>query len=100
MFAAIGSLRRANLVHLSVVLVVFSLVFATHSRWIFTHFSSDAYLLDSGWLAYLLASRDPLLHNPSAVNDLSFYAHHLSPHLFLFGTPLSALGFTGIQILA
>ena len=100
MFAAIRSLRWVNFVHRSAALVVFAVVFATHYRWILTHFSNEPYLLDSGWLAYLLKSADPLLHNPSAVNDLSFYAHHLSPHLFLFGAPLSAMGFSGVQILA
>ena len=83
------------------VLLMFGLIFATHSRWIFTHFSSDGYLEDSGWLAYLFASADPLLNNPSGVNDLSFYAHHLSPHIFLFGAPLAKLlGFTGFEIFA
>jgi hypothetical protein len=94
-------LRPAVLAQLCFVLVVFTVLFAMHSRWIFVHFSSDAYLEDSGWLAYLFESRDPLLHNPLAENDLSFYAHHLSPHIFLFGAPLSKLfGLTGIQIFA
>lgn len=93
--------ETASVAHVLFVLLVFALIFATHSRWIFTHFSSDAYFLDSGWLAYLFESADPLLHNPSGVNDLSFYAHHLSPYIFLFGAPLSSLlGFTGIQIFA
>ena len=35
------------------------------------------------------------------VNDLSFYAHHLSPHLFLFGAPIVRLfRFNGFEILA
>lgn len=93
--------RQAALVHGCVVLVVFSLLFATHTRWIFTHFSGDAYLEDSGWLAYLFGSADPLLHNPLAENNLSFYAHHVSPHIFLFGAPLARLfRLTGIQIFA
>jgi hypothetical protein len=92
--------RLRRIAEVSFALVVFALLFATHSRWVFTHFSSDAYLEDSGWLAYLFESADPLLHNPSGVNNLSFYAHHLSPHIFLFGAPLSKLGFTGIQIFA
>jgi hypothetical protein len=79
---------------------VFALVFIVHSRWIYTHFSSDGYLLDSGWLAYLFGSGDPLLHDPSGINQLSFYAHHLSPHIFLFGAPLSGLGLPGIEIFA
>ena len=83
------------------VLLMFGLIFATHSRWIFAHFSNDGYIEDSGWLAYLFESADPLLHNPSGVNDLSFYAHHLSPHIFLFGAPLAKLlGFTGFEIFA
>ncbi len=83
------------------MLVVFALIFATHSRFVFTHFSSDGYLEDSGWMAYLFESADPLLHNPSGVNDLSFYAHHLSPHIFLFGAPLAnVFGLTGVEIFA
>jgi hypothetical protein len=93
--------RLALIGELSFVLIIFSLLFALHSRWIYTHFSSDAYLEDSGWLAYLLESRDPLLRNPQAENNLSFYAHHLSPHIFLFGAPLSKLfGFDGFRIFA
>jgi hypothetical protein len=93
--------RLALIGELSLVLIVFSLLFALHSRWIYTHFSSDAYLEDSGWLAYLFESRDPLLRNPSAENNLSFYAHHLSPHIFLFGAPLSKfVGFDGFRIFA
>ncbi|MCC7126698.1 MAG: hypothetical protein IT178_17745 [Acidobacteria bacterium] len=65
------------------------------------HFSTDGYLLDSGWLAYLLETADPLLKNPSSVNDLSFYAHHVSPHLFLFGVPFARLlDLNGFEILA
>ena len=78
----------------------FLLLLALHFRWVLTHFSSDGYLYDSGWLAYLFASGDPLIHNPSSINGLSFYAHHLSPHIFLFGAPLARLGLNGFQILA
>ena len=93
--------RPAKIAHAAFVLFVFTLIFATHSRWVFSHFSHDAYLEDSGWLAYLFESADPLLQNPSGVNGLSFYAHHLSPHIFLFGAPLFRLfGFTGIEIFA
>jgi hypothetical protein len=93
--------RLANIAQVASALLVFALIFEMHSRWIFTHFSSDAYLEDSGWLAYLFESADPLLHNPSGVNDLSFYSHHLSPHIFLFGAPLSKLlGLAGIEIFA
>lgn len=90
---ALGDLLIASL--------IFSAAFAVHARWIYIHFSSDAYFLDSGWLAYLFQSADPLLRNPSGINELSFYAHHLSPHIFLFGAPLSVLGgLTGIEIFA
>jgi hypothetical protein len=93
--------RLATIAQVACVLLMFALISATHSRWILTHFSSDGYLEDSGWLAYLFESADPLLGNPSGVNDLSFYAHHLSPHIFLFGAPLATLpGFTGIEIFA
>ena len=72
-----------------------------HFRWVLGHFSTDGYLLDSGWLAYLLETTDPLLKNPSGVNDLSFYAHHVSPHLFLFGVPfVRLLHLNGFEVLA
>ena len=46
-------------------------------------------------------SSDPWLRNPAGVNDLSFYAHHLSPHLFLFGAPIVRLfQLNGFEILA
>jgi hypothetical protein len=95
-----GALLRA-IADLLFASLVFAAVFVVHARWIYTHFSSDGYLLDSGWLAYLFASADPLLHNPSGINQLSFYAHHASPHIFLFGAPLSRLsGLNGITIFA
>jgi hypothetical protein len=76
-------------------------IFALHKRWVYTHFSTDGYLYDSGWLAYLFGTADPLLRNPSSISGLSFYAHHLSPHIFIFGAPLAvALGWNGIEIFA
>ncbi len=78
-------------IHLSVSVCTSVLLALAHGRWILSHFSVDPYLQDSGWLAYLFASGDPLLHNPRAINSLSFYAHHVSPHLFIFGAPLSIL---------
>jgi hypothetical protein len=79
-----------------------------HGRWIYAHFSNDGYLCDSGWLAFLFEQADPRLTNPRAVvgracegvNAPTFLAHHLSPHLFLVGAPLAALGLSGIDILA
>jgi len=95
------SVRLETIVRVVVVLLVLALIFTTHSRWVLTHFSNDAYLEDSGWLAYLFESADPLLRNPSGVNDLSFYAHHLSPHIFLVGAPLAKLfGLSGVEIFA
>jgi hypothetical protein len=74
---------------------------ALHARWIYTHFSNDGYLYDSGWLAYLFGSADPLIRNPSSISGLSFHAHHLSPHIFLFGAPLALMfGWNGIEIFA
>ncbi len=87
----------------------FAAVFAVHARWILTHFSSDGYLCDSGWLAFLFEHGGPLLRNPSAVvgqacggvNQQSFLANHLSPHIFLFGAPFARLFRSpGIEILA
>ena len=99
--SGVRGLGLATIAQVASVLVMFALIFATHSRYIFTHFSSDGYLEDSGWFAYLFESADPLLHNPSGVNDLSYHAHHLSPHTFLFGAPLAKLlGFTGFEIFA
>jgi hypothetical protein len=78
-----------------------SAVAIVHARWVYTHFSTEGYLLDSGWLAYLFGSADPLLRNPSSINALSFYAHHLSPHIFLFGAPFaSVFHSSGIAIFA
>lgn len=92
-----------RLAELLFVLLVFGAVFVMHARWMFTHFSVNGNLFDSGWFAYLFGSSDPLLHNPSSVDPrrLSFYTIHLSPHIFLFGAPLSYLfGLSGIEIFA
>jgi hypothetical protein len=97
-------IRLKNFVGIAVPLLAaltFCVLFAVHARWIFTHFSSDGYLCDSGWLAHLFEAGDPLLQNPSSINNRSFYAHHLSPHLFLFAAPFRILfGLSGIEILA
>jgi hypothetical protein len=101
--AAIATVSAGKLAELLLVLVVFGAVFITHARWVLTHFSNDGNLWDAGWLAYLFETGDPLLPNPSAVdpNRLSFYTFHLSPYIYLFGTPLSHLfGITGIEIFA
>jgi hypothetical protein len=98
-----GIPRAGRFAVLLFVLLAFGAVFVTHARWILTHFSHDGSLFDSGWFAYLLGSADPLLHSPSAVDPgrHSFYTHHLAPHLFLFGAPLSfLLGLSGIEIFA
>jgi hypothetical protein len=76
-------------------------VLLLHARWILVHFSSDGYLIDSGWFAFLFGSADPWLRNPASVNDLSYYAHHFSPYLFAFGAPLARFfGLDGIRIFA
>lgn len=87
----------------SVVLgaATFCAVFVLHARWLYTHFSVDGYLYDSGWLAYLFGAGDPWLGNPAVISNLSFHAHHLSPHIFLFGAPLARLfGLSGPDIFA
>lgn len=80
-----------------------------HARLVLTHLSGDAYLCDSGWFAFLFESADPLLRNPSAsaicattpgIERLSFYAHHLSPHIFIVGALGRAAGLNGFTILA
>jgi hypothetical protein len=96
--AGLGGGRFFSVILLALVAAA---LFFVHARWVFTHFSNDPYLLDSGWFAYLFGSNDPLLKNPAAVNDLSFYAHHLSPHIFLFGRVVDLLpGTTGIEVFA
>ncbi|HYC53390.1 MAG TPA: hypothetical protein VEL28_00405 [Candidatus Binatia bacterium] len=92
--------RRAGLGRLALAVAGFAAVFTLHSRFVLTHFSRDGYLLDSGWFAWLLQSGDPWLHNPRSINELSYYAHHLSPYLFLLGTPLMLLGLSGIESFA
>jgi hypothetical protein len=101
--------RVITLLPALLVFSIFTAVFGVHARWIFTHFSSDGYLCDSGWLAFLFEAGGPLLRNPSAVvgqacsgiNQPSFHANHLSPHIFLFGAPLSRVfNLSGIKILA
>ena len=104
----VASRRIATIAELLGVALVFAAVFAFHARWILGHFSNDGYLCDSGWLAFLFEEHDALLRNPKAVvgnacagvNAPSFLAHHLSPHLFLFGGAFSAFGVSGIDILA
>jgi len=99
--AALPSAGR--LAELLPVLLVFGAVFITHARWILTHFSSGGNLFDSGWFAYLFESGDPLLRSPSAVDPdrHSFYTQHISPYIYLFGSPLRSLfRLSGIEIFA
>jgi hypothetical protein len=86
-----------------------AIVGCLHARLVLTHFSSDAYLCDSGWIAFLFEAADPLLRNPSGsaicattpgIERLSFYAHHLSPHIFVVGALGRAAGLNGFTILA
>jgi hypothetical protein len=101
--AGIAILSAAKFAELLFVLLALGAVFVMHARWILAHFSTGGNLFDSGWFAYLFGSGDPLLHSPSAVDPhrLSFYTQHLSPHIYLFGTPLSYLfGLSGIEIFA
>jgi hypothetical protein len=100
---ALSSTSAATLAELALGLLASAAVFLTHARWILTHFSHGGNLFDSGWFAYLFGAGDPLLRNPSAVdpNRLSFYTQHISPYLYLFGTPLSSLfGLSGVEIFA
>src|SRR5437773_2751488 len=59
-----ASTSRIRLAEPLLVALIFCVLFAVHARWIFTHFSSDGYLCDSGWLAYLFEAGGPLLQNP------------------------------------
>jgi hypothetical protein len=104
---SMGTRRIATVVERLCVVLVFAAVFAFHARWILAHFSNDGYLCDSGWLAFLFENNDPLLRNPRSVvgnacagfNASTFLAHHLSPHIFVFGAPLSVFRVSGIYIL-
>jgi hypothetical protein len=99
-WATTGKRRVATAVESLCVLLVAAGIFAFHARWIFGHFSNDGYLCDSGWIAFLFEDADPLLRNPrsvvghacAGVNASTFLAHHLSPHIFLFGAPFAAWG--------
>lgn len=77
-----------------------SIGFYLHFRFVLAHFSNDGYLLDSGWFAHLIASADPWLRNPRSIGDTSFYNHHISPFLFLFGAPLRWVGLDRFAIFA
>lgn len=92
--------RASGLERLVVVMVLCATAFV-HARFILAHFSSDGYLIDSGWFAFLFESADPWLRNPVSVNRLSYYAHHLSPYIFVFGAPLAVFfGLDGFEIFA
>jgi hypothetical protein len=71
---------------------IVALSFAEHYRYILQHFSNGPYLMDTGWYAYLMASGDPLLRNPQAVDGLSFYDYHISPYLSALSVVFHALG--------
>ena len=98
MTLAFRSHRLGRVATALLVTAAFAAVFAVHARWIFTHFSSDGYLCDSGWFAFLFEHGGPLLRNPTAVaghacggvNQPSYLANHLAPHIFLFGAPFGA----------
>jgi hypothetical protein len=105
---ALGRGRNATVAERLSVLLIVAALFTLHTRWIFVHFSSDGYLCDSGWFAFLFEQADPLFRNPTAVvgtacagvNAPTFLAHHLSPHILLFGAPFTLLDVSGIDILA
>ena len=81
---------------LTVVFVL--LIVRTYSNSIIDHFNDGGFLLDSGWFAFLFGSSDPWLHNPSSIGTESFYQHHISPIIFLWGALFSGLlGFDGIR---
>jgi len=74
-----------------------TICFAFYSLVIIRHFEAGGVVEDSGWFAYLMSSGDPLLTNPRSVNGLSYYAHHLSPVLYIWSIVFnSGFGFAGI----
>ena len=99
MTLAFRSHRLGRVATALLVTAAFAAVFAVHARWILTHFSSDGYLCDSGWFAFLFEHGGPLLRNPTAVagracggvNQPSYLANHFAPHIFLFGAPFALL---------
>jgi hypothetical protein len=44
-YDSMKSLRLTRVADVFFALLVFALLFAMHSRWVFSHFSSDAYLV-------------------------------------------------------
>lgn len=105
---AASARRFASAWQLAGLILAAVAVFAFHARWVFGHFSHDGYLCDSGWFAFLMEHTDPWMRNPRAVvgracagvNAANYLAHHLSPHLWLFGAPFSLLRVPGTEILA
>ncbi|MDR3471699.1 MAG: hypothetical protein P4M09_08430 [Devosia sp.] len=85
-----GAGVRAGLLAGAAAIVVAT--FLLHYRFILQHFSNGPYLMDSGWYAYLMASGDPFLKDPQAVDGLSFYDYHLSPYLSGLSVMFHALG--------
>lgn len=85
--------------HIAAALLV-CVVFLVNWRFILVHFSTEGYLLDSGWFAYLFSSGDLGMRNPRSITDYSFYNMHISPWLVLFGLPFRALGLDGFSIFA
>jgi hypothetical protein len=85
-----------------VIVIFLSLVvFLIYAKTIIIHFETRGLLQDSGWFAYLFGANDLLLMNPQSINELSFYAHHMSPVIYLFSAVFSGLfGFSGISTFA
>jgi len=93
--------RFARLLAFGAVGLLSVVVFLAFANPIIVHFETNGYLLDSGWFAYLFGANDPWLMNPQTINGLSFYAHHMSPIIYVFSAIFSGLlGFSGISTFA
>lgn len=93
-------LQRAALI--SGILLVFAF-FAVklYHNFIIIHFETGPYFYDSGWFAYLFGKIDPSMANPRVENELSYYAHHLSPLIHLWTYPVvGLLGLDGVRSFA
>ena len=94
-------MNQSDAVYKFIKMTLLSVIFIVYSFVILNHFEGGAYLEDSGWFAYLFEQKNPLLLNPPGINKLSFYAHHISPFLYLWGRlTCGLLGINGVYAFA
>lgn len=67
-------------------------VFWLHARFVLVHFTQGALLFDTGWFAWIMASGDPWLTDPRAIDGLSYFNYHLTPYLSAISVVVHAIG--------